>query len=467
MGDEALAFTGLVGQAEAIRDGRVSSRESVTACLERIARLDPGLNAFRTVYSARALAEADAADERHARGEELPLLGVPVAIKDDSDVAGDLTLFGSAADDRRMQVESEVVRRLREAGAVIVGKTNASELLMWSFTESVAHGATRNPWNVERTPGGSSGGSAAAVAAGMVPVALGSDGGGSVRIPAACCGIFGLKPQRDRISTAPHTDADHTYHDLAVYGPLARSVEDAAIFLDVTAQEGGGSFLAAARRRPEPLRVAVCTKPPPPNRVDPEALRATEEIAAVLRSLGHRVERRDLPWLRAVPQFTARFLRGVRESGRALPFPDRFEARTKGAIRLANLIPDRLLARVRAREEKLAASLGEVFVDADVLLTPALAGAAHEVGRWASRGAVWALNGTARFTLMPMLAAWNVTGQPAVAVPAGLSSEGLPLGVQLVGRPRDEATLLSLSAQLEAELEWADRRPPLAEDQAA
>ncbi len=467
MDEGALTFAGLVGQAEAIRGGRVSSRELVTACLDRIARLDPALNAFRTVYSARALAEADGADQQRATGEELPLLGVPVAIKDDSDVGGDLTLFGTAADDRRMQAESEVVRRLRGAGAVIVGKTNAPELLIWPFTQSLTHGITRNPWNVARTPGGSSGGSAAAVAAGMVPVALGSDGGGSVRIPAACCGVFGLKPQRDRISTAPHTDADHTYHGLAVYGPLARSVEDAALFLDVAAQEGDGSFLAAARRRPAPLRVAVALKPPPGARLDPEALQATEEIAAVLRSLGHRVEHRDVPWLWALPQFLIRFLRGIRESGRALPYPDRFEPRTKGMMRLGSLIPEPVLSRARAREAALTARLGEVFEDADVLLTPALAGPAHEVGRWARRGAVWTSNGAARFTLMPVLAAWNVTGQPAAAVPAGLSRDGLPLGVQLVGRPRDEATLLSLSAQLEAELAWTDRRPPLDADHTA
>jgi amidase len=444
-----------------VRAGEVSPTELVRLHLERIARLDPQLNSFRTVFTERALLEAEQAEARLKGGEERPLLGVPVAVKDDSDVAGDLTLFGTRADDRPAQAESEVVARLRAAGAVIVGKTNAPELLMWPFTESANHGITRNPWNLERTPGGSSGGSSAAVAAGMVPAALGSDGAGSIRIPAACCGIFGLKPQRDRISTAPHTNADHTFHDLATYGPLARRVEDAALFLDVTAQEGGGSFLPAARRRPEPLQVAVSLKPPLAQPVDAEALQATEQIARTLRSLGHRVERRDVAWLRAVPHVLVRYLRGVRESGRALPLPERFESRTKGMVRLGSLISDRTLSWIRAGEAELAARLSEAFENADVLLTPALARPAIEVGRWGRRGALWTLNGAARFSLVPMLSAWNVTGQPAAAVPAGFSRDGMPLAVQIVGRPGDEATLLSLAAQLEAERPWAEERPPI------
>jgi amidase len=444
-----------------LRAGEVSAGELVRLCLDRIARLDPQLNSFRAVFAERALLEAEQAEARLRGGEERPLLGVPVAIKDDSDLAGDPTLFGTAADDRPARVESEVVQRLRAAGAVIVGKTNAPELLMWPFTESAAHGVTRNPWNSNRTPGGSSGGSGAAVAAGMVPLALGSDGAGSLRIPAACCGIFGLKPQRDRILTAPHSDADHRWHGLAVYGPLARRVEDAALLLDVTAREGGGTFLAAARRRPAPLRIAVSTKPPPPARVGAAALQAIEDTTAVLRSLGHKVERRHVPWPRAAPHVVVRYLRGVRESGRAMPHPDRFEPRTKAMMRLAGLVPDSLLAGARAREPALAARLGEVLEDVDVLLTPVLAGPAPEVGRWDRRGALATLEGSYRFSLQPMLAAWNVTGQPAAAVPAGFAADGMPLAVQIVGRPGDEATLLSLAAQLEAERPWADRRPPI------
>jgi amidase len=181
----------------------------------------------------------------------------------------------------------------------------------------------------------------------------------------------------------------------------------------------------------------------------------------MLRSLGHSVEHSDPPWLRALPHVAVRYLRGARESGRALPFSERYERRTKGVLRLGDLISDHVLAEARARERSLTAKLGALFADCDVLLTPALAQPAVQTGRWAGRGALWTLNGVSRFTLSPLLSAWNVTGQPAAAVPAGFSSDGLPLSVQLVGRPGDEATLLSLAAQIETERPWADRRPPI------
>ena len=458
--DEAeLAFAGIARQAELIAAREISSRELVELCLDRIAQHDGRLNAFRVVFAERARLEAEQADARGGAGGERPLLGVPIAVKDDADVAGEVTLFGTAADDRPAQADSEVVRRLRAAGAVIIGVTNAPELLLWPFTESAAHGITRNPWDLGRTPGGSSGGSGAAVAAGLVGAALGSDGAGSIRIPAACCGLFGLKPQRDRISIAPHSDADHAWHGLAVYGPLARRVADAALFLDVTAHDGG-SFLRAARGAAGHLRIAMSLRPPPPQSVDDEARRAVEEAAATLRSLGHTVEQRDPPWLRALPHVSVRYLRGARESGRALPFPERYEDRTRAVMRLGDLIPEGLLAAARAREHGVAAKLGELFADFDVLLTPVLARAAVEVGRWAGRGALMTLDGVSRYTLSPLLSAWNVTGQPACAVPAGYSADGLPLAVQLVGRPDDEATLLALAAQLEAEREWPSERPP-------
>ncbi len=200
-------------------------------------------------------------------------------------------------------------------------------------------------------------------------------------------------------------------------------------------------------------------RPPLPQPIDAQVLAATEEVAAMLRSLGHSVERRDPPWLRALPHVVVRYLRGARESGAALAHPERYERRTKGVIRLGDLISDRLLAEERARERSLAAKLNALFADFDVLLTPVLAEPAVQTGRWAGRGALWTLNGVSRFTLNPLLSAWNITGQPAVAVPAGFSADGLPLAVQLVGRAGDEATLLALAAQIEAERPWAGRRP--------
>ena len=231
--------------------------------LERIARLDPQLRSFRVVLADTARQEALAAQRRLDAGERLPLLGVPVAIKDDVDVGGELTPCGSSAVSTPAARDADVVSRLRAAGAVIIGKTAVPELMIFPFTESLTFGATRNPWDTSLTPGGSSGGSGAAVAAGLAPLALGSDGGGSIRIPSGWCGLYGLKPQRDRVPLAPHDDA---WCGLSVNGPIARSVEDAALFLDVTttmpAPDGG--FVAAAAKHPGRLRIALSTKVPPP-----------------------------------------------------------------------------------------------------------------------------------------------------------------------------------------------------------
>ena len=241
--------------------GEVSAPELLEIYLERIARLDSQLRSYRVVLTDKARDEAYAAQDRLDAGERLPLLGVPIAIKDDVDVAGEVTTYGSAGHRPAVTADAAVVRRLRAAGAVIIGKTAVPELMIFPFTESLTFGATRNPWNLKRTPGGSSGGSAAAVAAGLAPLALGSDGGGSIRIPSSWCGLFGLKPQRDRISLEPHDDA---WYGLSVNGPIARSVLDAALFLDATNTVSGpeGEFVAAATRDPGKLRIALSTKVP-------------------------------------------------------------------------------------------------------------------------------------------------------------------------------------------------------------
>jgi amidase len=220
-----LAFAGIARQAEMVASGEVSSRELIELYLRRIERYDGRLNAFRVVFAERALMEADQADARRRVGTppaQRPLLGVPIAVKDDIDIAGEVTMLGTNAHgDTPAQVDAEVVRRLREAGAIPIGKTNVPELCIWPFTETPTFGATRNPWDLQRAPGGSSGGSAAAVAAGLIGAALGSDGAGSIRIPSAWCGLFGLKPQRGRVSMAPHAEA---WHGMSVNGILARSV---------------------------------------------------------------------------------------------------------------------------------------------------------------------------------------------------------------------------------------------------
>jgi amidase len=457
-----LAFSGAAQQARLIATGEVSAREVVEGALRRIERLDPALNAYRVVLADRALAEAQQADARRRAGDARPLLGVPVAIKDDTDVAGVPTARGTAASDLTPRDrDAEVVRRLRAAGAVVVGKTNVPELMMWPFSESLSFGAARNPWSLAHTPGGSSGGSGAAVAAGLCGVALGTDGAGSIRIPAAFCGLFGVKPTRDRVPlTRGPSDG---FHGLSVAGPLARTVADAALFLDVVADgapEGG--FAAAAARAPRRLRIAVSTNMPPGTvaRLGGEQRGAVEQTAELLRSLGHEVVERDIDYGAAsFLNVLARYLRGIHDEGAAFPHPERLEPRTRAMIRRGALIPDGALARARANEAGLAARIGAVFATADVALLPGPSGPPFRVGALAGRGATVTLNAAA--AKVPYYGMLNATGHPACSVPAGFDRDGLPLAIQLVGRPHDEATLLSLAAQMEEARPWADRRPPL------
>ena len=298
-----LAFAGAAEQARLLAAGTVTAPALLDLYLERIARLDPQLRSYRTVLTQTARREAAAAQHRLDTGERLPLLGVPVAIKDDVDVDGEVTACGSGAVSPAAVRDAEVVSRLRAAGAVIIGKTNVPELMIFPFTESLTFGATRNPWNTAFTPGGSSGGSGAAVAAGLAPLALGSDGGGSIRIPSGWCGLFGLKPQRDRVPLAPHDDA---WCGLSVNGPIARSVEDAALFLDATTSTPSpdGGFVAAAARDPGRLRIALSTKVPPPliAKVGKEQRAAVDEAGALLRDLGHDVVVRDPDYPPAAPR---------------------------------------------------------------------------------------------------------------------------------------------------------------------
>ena len=461
--DEAeLAFAGLARQAELIAQRAVSPRELVQTCLDRIERLDGQLNAFRVVFAERALTEAEQAAARREAGEEgRPLLGVPVAIKDDTDVAGEVTAWGGEGHGPPAREDAEVVRRLRAAGAIVIGKTNVPELTIFPFTESRRFGLTRNPWDTGRTPGGSSGGTAAAVAAGLVGAGLGSDGGGSIRIPAACCGLFGLKTQRDRISLAPLREQ---WHGLSVFGPLARRVRDSALFLDIASSEAGSpgqGFREAAGRDPGKLRVAFSNKVPPGliARVDPEVRASMEETAGVLSSLGHQVSWQDPDYGTSAIAFIARYLRGIHDDAHGVVYPERLEPRTKGMARMGALISPRLLARARRAEAAHAQRINRIFEDHDVFVTPTFARPAVPAGKWEGKGALVTFNGVARF--VPFTAPFNHTGQPAAAIPAGFSRAGLPLSVQVVGRPGDEATLLSLGAQLEAQSGWPDRRPPV------
>jgi len=462
-----LAYAGIARQAELIAAGELSAVELLDLYLERIARLDGRLNAFRVVFAERARLEAEQADARRGAGAGRPLLGVPIAVKDDTDVAGEVTAFGTNAHGGPARADAEVVRRLREAGALIIGKTNVPELTLWPFTETATFGATRNPWELQRAPGGSSGGSAAAVAAGLVGAALGSDGAGSIRIPAAWCGLFGLKPQRGRVSMAPRP---RPWYGLSVNGVLTRSVADTALFYDVAsgAIEGDHdsapapavTFSQAAATAPAPLKIAYSTRIPVGvlSRLDADAARALQETVELLRSLGHEVIERDPDYRAdAIPAVLVRYLRGVHDDAGAMAHPERLERRTRAMARLGGLISPAIVERMLAGEAELTRRLNGVLADHDVLLTPSTATPPPRIGQLQGRGALWTLNAVAG--MVPYNGVWNATGQPAASVPAGFGSDGLPRGVQLVGRPNDETTILSLAGQLEAERPWAQRRP--------
>jgi amidase len=458
--------------ARLVKAGEVSSRELTEGSLERIQALDPDLNAFVHLDPDGALAAADAIEA----GDERPFAGVPIAIKDTAAVAGlpyrlGSDLFGDFVPGH----DAFVVRRLREAGFVIVGKTNLPEYGILPVTEPRRFGPTRNPWDPERTPGGSSGGAAAAVAAGMVPLAHGSDGGGSIRIPAACCGLVGLKPSRGRVSRGPEMGDDFLVQD----GVLTRTVAETAELLDVLAgyEPGDASwapppaepFARTAAREPGRLRIGVTTVPAiEVAAIDQLSERAVRDAAELLESLGHEVEQVDPPWegqelLRAFTLvFGTPVAMGMWFGGQATGREPSAELVEPLSWAIWEGIAQRdpleyLLARTRLTAA--ARSIVALWDRYDAVLTPALAERPVRIGEIDSCSAdPWEdFHRSGEFT--PYTAIFNVTGQPAVSLPLFHGDDGLPLGVQIAGRPAGEGPLLSLAAQLEAASPWADRRP--------
>ena len=452
-----LAFAGAARQSELLRAGDISPRDLVELYLRRIERLDPDLNAFRKVLAERALLEADQAAARLRAGDDRPLLGIPLAVKDDVGVAGEVRTYGTNAFGEPERADWELVRRLRAAGAILLGITKVPELTIWPFTESPAWGITRNPWDVQRTPGGSSGGSGAAVAAGLAPLATGSDGGGSIRIPAALCGLVGLKPQRDRI---PHLPGGGTgWHGLSVVGGLGRTVADAALFYEAAT---GLPWRAAAEREPSGLRVALSFAVAPGlfAKLSPEIRRATEQIAEVVRSLGHTVVERDPDYGYAGMRWTQRWFAGISDDAAEMPHPSRLEPRTRTMARMGRVVRLRGLRWALEGEAADAARINAIFDDVDVILGPGTATLAQPVGKYTGAGVLRTWSGVS--SAVPFQAIWNHVGNPAITIPSGMAPEGLPLSVQLVARPDGEETLLALAAQIERARPWADRRPPMA-----
>jgi amidase len=447
--DLELVSAGPGELAALVRGGDVKPRELVELFLERIERLNPTINAFRTVLAEQALAEAD---ER----KDGPLAGVPIAIKDDMPLAGQSMTWGSRSYGSPHSQDAEVVTRLRHAGAIPIGITNVPELMIFPWTATKANGITRNPWNLARTPGGSSGGSAAAVAAGMVPAATGSDGGGSIRIPAACCGLVGMKPTRDRVPGAG-------WLGLSVFGALARTVADSALLLDVLASTD--EFSQAAARVPGKLRIAVSRKLPPGfiAKLSGDQRAAWERTRDLLDQLGHDVIERDPAYGLASLEFTQTWLRGIYDDSLRVPDRKRLEPLTRRmAFAGRRLVPERRRDAVLAKREATTARILKLWDEVDAVVTPGLATTAIAADGGFGEPSLIAFNKSARFT--PWTPLFNLTGQPAVAVPAGLGADGLPLSVQLIGRPGGEATLYELAAQLEGARPWADRWPAIAHD---
>jgi amidase len=448
--------------AAAVRSGEVTAGEVVGGHLDRIARLNAELGAFVRVRAAEAVAEAAAVDARADRAD-LPLAGVPVAIKDTVPVTGEPMRMGSAAmPDKPQDGDHPVVSRLRAAGAVVVGLTNLPELAIYPFTDS-AFGIARNPWDPRRTAGGSSGGSAAAVASAMVPVAHGTDGLGSVRIPAAACGLFGIKPGPGVVPADVGADS---WHGLTENGVLATTVSDAALMLGVLAGTGFGTA------DPEKLRVAVSVRPPGPgivvHRTCKEAVRRTAEQLA---SLGHEV-RDDDPnyplWLTPV-MISYWFATPAADAGPYLPAMER---RTRRHLRAGHAV-----LRVRpprdADRQRLRAVLEPLFERYDLLLMPTLARPCPPARRWGERS--WLRSVALSLMFAPMTGAWNLAGFPAASVPVGgaarpdagqpgrvLPRSGLPGAVQLVAAPGREQLLLSVAAQLERAAGWPRHAPAYA-----
>jgi amidase len=447
---------GLQEQTLLLQAGETTSRELVEAALERAEATQETLNAFRVICSDEALSAADEADRRLANGDGAPLLGVPVAIKDDVDLTGHTSPFGCGGGSPAVR-DAEAVRRLREAGAIPIGKTHAPEVGQWHFTETPLHGATRNPWNTDHTPGGSSGGAAAAVAAGVVGAAIGSDGAGSIRIPAAWTGLVGLKPQRGRVSTWPDPEA---FNGLSCYGPLTRSTADAALLLDAIHGNVPAdlhkppapteTFSEAAAREPGPLRVAVSFVTPfgVVNKLDPEHREAIEGFADRLADLGHDIIRLDPDYGMVGPAIVPRGMAGV-DAWLRTHGEDRsaLEPRTRTHARLGRALSGLPLRISRAAEPGLRRRVGRVFERCDVVLTPTTARPAPRIGALEGKG-YWTTSSTAS-AICPFAFAWNVVGWPGLSVPAGLTSKGLPIGAQLLGRENDETTLLSLAGQAE------------------
>ncbi len=457
--------------AAMVRAGTITARELVAAALDQAeARQD--LNAFTWRDPEGALVTAAAI----APGDPRPFAGVPIAIKELNTVAGQpMTMGSDVFGDYRPNYDDYSVRRLKAAGFVVIGRTSAPELGILPVTEPRRFGSTRNPWDLTRTPGGSSGGAGAAVAGGILPVAHGSDGAGSLRIPAACCGLIGLKASRGRISRGPNLGDDF----LSTDGALTRTVADTAALLDVLAGPELGDatwappspqpFSVLAAQSPGTLRIAFTTASPLDTPVDPLCTQAVRDAAQRLQALGHEVEEVTPPGWQVthlqplfVTLYAASVAAGIRYGGMVTnrtPTAGMVEPLTWAFYELGLRISAADYHGAKIQLQAYARQQMTFFTRYDALLTPTLATRPVPIGSINTSGAdPWAEFQKA-VLFAPFTAVWNVTGQPAISLPVMHGDDGLPAGVQFIGPPLGEGLLLALAHQLETAYPWADRKP--------
>lgn len=460
-----LAFTSALEQAKLIRTRQISPLELTQLYLARIEQYNPQLGCFYYVAAEAAIADAQQKTEQLARTQDPtelpPFFGVPTAIKDMKAVAQMPISYGVAAlKDTIAPDDDGVVAKIKQAGFIILGKTATSELGSFPYTEPPGFPPTRNPWHLDYTPGGSSGGSAAAVAAGLCPVALGGDAGGSIRGPAFCCGLVGIKPSRGRVSHAPVGDR---LNGIAVSGMLAHTVADAAAFLDVISgyipgdpywlEDPAISFLEATQQQLPQLRVGFTTSMSPVGDAAPACQQSVKEIVGILESIGHELIPQTLDVTELIQPFKTIWAAAVAASGvpiAALSEMNRWVLTQSGTA-------GEYLQAV-AQMQIIARKIVQTFANIDVLILPTYMHSTIKVGEWQNLSPEETFERIVNWILP--CPPFNTTGQPVINIPTGLDSQGLPVGVQIVGKPKAEATIIALAAQIEQVKPWIHLHPP-------
>ncbi|BAY61664.1 amidase [Calothrix brevissima NIES-22] len=464
MNETDLAFTPALDLAQLIRRREISPVELVNIYLGRIERLNPQLGSYFTVTAELAIADAKAKTEFLATNSQLPpFFGVPISIKDLNAVAGVPCTYGNPAlINNILNYDDGVVTRIKQAGFVILGKTATSELGSFPYSEPAGFPPARNPWNLDYTPGGSSGGAAAAVAAGLCAIAQGSDGGGSIRGPAACCGVVGIKPSRGRVTNAPVGDR---LAGIATNGPLARTVADAAALLDTISgyflgdpywlPQPQSSFFAATEKPPGELQIAYTTIIPPLGTADANCEQGVLQTVKLLEQLGHKIEQKSPDFSGLIEPFQTVWQAGVGAAGIPAPALQPFNqfllARSGSAAEYLKAV---------AQMQIVSRQIIGFFHNVDVLVLPVYLHTPIKVGEWADLSPEETFQNIINW-IAPCPVA-NATGQPAIAIPVGFDSNGVPISVQLIGKPGGEETLISLAAQLEAANPWLQHHPAMA-----